>query len=172
MFNIACILRKILMLKYVIFLFSDVTEILFFYLIVHNDSFFYFIVHNDFWMKTFSVHFVSFFLVFSHTCMEACIHHYFGHFFSSFYPIKKKKKIYLRNHIHIYSHMCIHIYSHKHIKERGSVPPLPEKTHKTVPKSAEYCKCGQNFSHFSTICISAIKPFRWMIFCMDFKLTL
>ena len=61
------------------------------------------------------------------------------------------------------------------IKERGSVPPHPEKTHKTVPKSAECYKCilcGQNFYHFSTICISAIKPFRGMIFCMDFIFTL
>ena len=61
------------------------------------------------------------------------------------------------------------------IKECSSVPSRPEKSHKTVPKSAECYKCtlcGQNFSRFSTICISAIKPFQWMIFCMDFKLTL
>ena len=34
---------------------------------------------------------------------------------------------------------CYSLYSE--IKERGSVPPRPEKTHKTVPKSAESYKC-------------------------------
>ena len=53
--------------------------------------------------------------------------------------------------------------------------PRPEETHKMVPKSAEYYKCilcGQNFYYFSTICISAIKPFRRIFFCVDFILTL
>ena len=45
------------------------------------------------------------------------------------------------------------------IKERGSVPPRPEKTHKTVVNLAECYKCVlcvQSFFHFSPICISAI----------------